>query len=125
VDIPETLIPIVVPLGAFALAAFIVGAVMLANHRARELRHQTIRLALEKGQPIPKELLEPSSPARRGSDLSRGIKLISVGIGLSAFLYLWHHRTWPVGLILIALGIGNLVSHRLAPPPPPPTGPAA
>lgn len=117
-DIPDNLIAILVPMGTFALAAFIVAAALFARHRNQELRHATIRMALDKGQPIPAELLDAPPPRREG-DLPRGVKLLSVGVGLSLFLFLIQNRVWPVGLVLVALGIGYLISHRLAPPPPP------
>jgi hypothetical protein len=111
-DIPDNLIAILVPLGSFALAAFIVGAALFAKHRAQELRHHTIRLALEKGQPLPADLLD--RPATHQADLPRGVKLIALGIGLSAVLGLMHKHAWPVGLILVALGIGYIVAHAVA-----------
>jgi hypothetical protein len=107
----------------FGFTAIVVFTSVYFRHRARQMRHETIRLALEKGQPLPPELLgvlrEPE-PAR--GDLQRGVKLIAVGIGLSVFLFLMHKHAWPVGLILLALGAGYLVSHWLTgrgPPTPP------
>lgn len=95
----------------FGFTLLIVLAVLHARHRAREMRHQTIRLALEKGQPLPPELLEP--PSRPGSDLTRGVKLLALGLGLSLMLLLMEKRAWPVGLILVTLGLGYLASHWL------------
>ncbi len=95
----------------FGFTLAIVVAVLYARHRARQMRHETIRLALEKGQPLPPELLEP--PAARASDLARGVKLLALGLGLSLMLFLMEKRAWPVGLILVALGLGYLVSHWL------------
>jgi len=118
---PSRLVPIVVPLALFSLAAFVVAAALYAGHRARELRHQTIRLALEKGQPLPPELLV--APPRRGSDLSLGVKLVALGAGLCVALFLIHRHVWPAGLVLVALGIGYLVSHALAAPRPEAPGP--
>ena len=95
----------------FGFTLAIVVAVLYARHRARQMRHETIRLALEKGQPLPPELLEP--PAARASDLARGVKLFALGLGLSLMLFLMEKRAWPAGLILVALGLGYLVSHWL------------
>lgn len=122
----ESFIPILIPLGAFALTAVLVGMDQLAKHRARELRHQTIRLLVEKGQPIPPDLLaEPAKkPAARGaaSDLGRGVKLLFTGVGLAVCLYAVGQRWWPSGLLVAIIGLGYLVSHLVTPrqaePPP-------
>ena len=99
----------------FLLVGAIVGSVVFAGHRAREMRYQTIRLALEKGQPLPPELLrdaERHGRLRHGrNDLQRGVIMLFLGMGLSGFLYLSHRRIWGAGFILIALGFGYLVSH--------------
>jgi len=109
----------------FGFTAIIVVVSMYVRHRARQMRHETIRLALEKGQPLPPEVL--SSPR---SDLARGVRLIALGIGLALFLYIMapsgvglhghHGSVWAVGLILIAIGVGHLLSHWLTRERPPP-----
>jgi hypothetical protein len=102
-------------------AVFGIVAVAL-RYRERQLRHETIRLALEKGQPLAPELLEdPPAPQRR-SDLSRGILFICAGAGLSLFLWTADKRSWGAGFVLVALGIGFLASHALAPRRAPPRG---
>ena len=109
----------------FGFTAIIVVVSMYVRHRARQMRHETIRLALEKGQPLPPEAL-----AAPRNDLSRGVRLIALGIGLSAFLYIIapshgglpgrHGNVWAVGLILVAVGVGHLLSHWLTRERPPP-----
>jgi hypothetical protein len=116
----------------FGFTAIIVVVSMYARHRARQMRHETIRLALEKGQPLPPEAL--GSLGSPQQDLTRGVRLVALGIGLSAFLYLLApshgnlhgHNIWAVGLILVAIGVGHLVSYFLTRgrPPPPERGPA-
>jgi len=100
----------------FAFSAAIVGGVLYARHRARQMRYELIRAALEKGQPLPPALLDASAPQSPGSDLSRGVKLLALGVGLSAFLGLMGKHAWPVGFILIFLGLGYLASHWLTRP---------
>ncbi len=98
----------------FGFTAIIVVASMYMGHRARQMRHETIRLALEKGQPLPPEVLGPPR-----QDKTRGVRLIALGIGLGVFLYLLNpstthgHHVWAVGFILVAIGIGHLLSHWL------------
>jgi hypothetical protein len=108
----------------FAFSALIVGIIFYARHREKQLRHETIRLALEKGQALPPELLQGGARTQR-SDLSRGVLLLSVGAGLTLFLAVERHRGWGAGLVLVCLGLGYLVSHALgrrapAPAEPPP-----
>ena len=105
------LTPVLVTAVVFGFTLFIVLAVLYAHHRARQLRHDTIRLALEKGQPLPPELLE--APSRQQNDLARGVKLLALGLGLSLMLFFMEKHAWPVGLILVALGLGYLASHWL------------
>ena len=70
------------------LAAIIIVPRVL-KHREQTRMHETLRLAYEKGQPVPPELIEAmrsSAPVRIEStperDLRRAIVLIGVGIGL-------------------------------------------
>jgi hypothetical protein len=123
----EMLVALGVPIGAFFMAVAIVGLVGYFNHQARKQRHETIRLALEKGQPLPPELLAATRPAR--SDLSSGIQWIFVGVGLGLFLWFFRpeHSLWAVGLILVFVGLGKLVAHAVTSraSPAAPGGPSA
>jgi hypothetical protein len=98
----------------FITAAVIVATVFYFVHRADELKHQTIRMALEKGQPLPPELLH-DGPRRREPDLNRGIKLCFIGAGLSLFFHFLNppgaEHLWAIGLIVLFVGLGHLASH--------------
>jgi hypothetical protein len=109
----EAVVAVLIPLAAFSMSVAIVGLVGYFNHQARKQRHETIRLALEKGQPLPPELLAATRPAR--SDLSSGIQWIFVGVGLGLFLWFFRpeHSLWAVGLILVFVGLGKLVAHAV------------
>jgi hypothetical protein len=86
-----------VPLfGIFMIIAVVIGPIWIANYfRARERAqlHETLRVAYEKGQPPPAELIEkltddgwsPQGRARGGADadLRRAVVLIAVGLGLA------------------------------------------
>jgi hypothetical protein len=123
----EMLVALGVPLGAFFMAVAIVALVGYFKHQERRQRHETIRLALEKGQPLPPELLAPPRPPR--SELASGIQWSFVGVGLSLFLWLFkpERGLWAVGLILLFVGLGKLVAHAVTarPPPAAPARPAA
>lgn len=93
-DIGEHLVPI---MGILMIIAIVVGPGWIRNYyasRERDRMHETLRVALEKGQSLPPELLESlrvrepdaaSAPASKGGDgdLRRGIVLVAVGLGLA------------------------------------------
>jgi len=81
--------------------------------RFRQKRYvqETIRLMVEKGQPIPPELFI-EKPAPR-SDLRRGIVLCALGVGLIVFLLCVSRHVWGIGAIPLFLGLGHLVAWRL------------
>ncbi len=112
-DVNVDLTPILIVSVVFLSSTAIVGIVFWFLHRAKELRHQTIQLALEKGQPLPPELLQGGAKPSRDTDLQKGIKLAFVGLGLSLFFFMMfpHERLWPIGLIVGFVGIGHLVSY--------------
>jgi hypothetical protein len=99
----------------FLTSAIIVATVLLFLHRAKELKHATIRLALEKGLPLPTALLEETPPAPRPSnDLNSGVKLLFIGVGIGLFFYfLGHPRLWAAGFIPGFVGVGYLAAHAL------------
>ena len=123
-DLKETLVPIAVTSVVFLTAAIIVATVFLFLHRAKELKHQTIRLALEKGQPVPAGLLDEAAARPRANDLARGVKAIFAGVGLSLFFWFFHERLWPVGLIPAFIGLGHLAAWALTGRSPPAATPA-
>jgi len=61
------------------------------RERGRKLLHETLRLAYEKGQPVPAELIEalqantdrPANLPTRERDLRRAVIFLSFGIGLA------------------------------------------
>lgn len=93
-DIGDHLVPI---MGILMIIAVVVGPGWIRSYyasRERDRMHETLRVALEKGQPMPPELLatlqgrEPDGlvpPASTGGDgdLRRGIVLVAVGLGLA------------------------------------------
>lgn len=107
---PELLIPIVAILMPIAVVALIA----LFVHRMQADKHATIVNLLEKGLPVPRELLSPQR--REGSPLMRALTLIGVGVGVSAFLgamFGLDHGLWASGLIPLAIGVAQLVAIRL------------
>lgn len=77
---------IFIPLTFFAAIVAIVWLFQHFAHRKRSEAFQTLRLAIEKGQPLTPETLE--SMARISSpiaDLRRGIVFIAIAAGFAAF----------------------------------------
>jgi Domain of unknown function (DUF6249) len=124
-------VPIVaiVFLTLFGAPVLIVAVIMYFGFSKNRMMHRTIRLMVEKGQPVPPALLTPPSPAvRQRSDMRRGVVLLMAGLGLMLFLGAvneWERGAWAVGLIPFLIGAGYLLVWKLEgrkdiPPPPPP-----
>jgi hypothetical protein len=130
-DIPGEIIPLVGIVflsifGAPVLIVILIGVFALLVSRSRQ---RTIRLLVEKGQPVPAELLAPATRAvRRRSDVRRGVVWTMVGLGLMIWLAAvndWEGGAWSFGLIPFLIGLGYLIVWKLENkkdiPPPPPT----
>ena len=91
-DFPPYLIAIVVPIAGLVFGGAVAISAMYFKNRKRELWHETARLALEKGQPLPPALDEedtPSSEQRKDddrNDFRGGFVLVATGAGLYLFL---------------------------------------
>ena len=112
---PEVLIPvcgILMPLG-------VVVAALHFAWKFQERKHKTIVDLLEKGLPVPRELLR--SPRREGSALMRALTLVGVGIGTCGFLgamFQLDHGLWAAGLIPLCIGVAQLIALKLEPQAP-------
>jgi Domain of unknown function (DUF6249) len=129
-DIPTMVIPLVAIVfltifGAPVLIVMLIGVIALIGSR---MRQRTIRMMVEKGQPVPAELLAPEvRRVRRRSDVRRGVVWTMVGLGLMIWLAAvndWEGGAWSFGLIPFLIGVGYLIVWKLEnkkdiPPPPP------
>jgi len=129
-DIPAMVIPLVgivflTIFGAPVLIVFAIGIFALLVSRSRQ---RTIRMMVEKGQPVPAELLAPHTRAvRQRSDVRRGVIWTMIGFGAMIFFGAvndWEGGVWSIGLIPFLIGLGYLMIWKLegkknVPPPPP------
>jgi Flp pilus assembly protein TadB len=111
---PATL-SLLIPFGAFAMVV----AIVFISHRSRDTRqkqhYELVRLALEKGQPIPRELLqppeEPSTAAVPRKDLRQGLILLAVGAAL--FMGAGYGIPFFVAALVAFIGIALIVSSLI------------
>ena len=130
-DIPAMVIPLVgiVFLTIFGAPVLIVMAIGLFALLVSRSRQRTIRMMVEKGQPVPAELLAPHTRAvRQRSDVRRGVIWTMIGLGAMIFFGAvndWEGGVWSIGLIPFLIGLGYLLVWKLegkkdVPPPPGP-----
>jgi hypothetical protein len=106
----------------------IVGGLITANRR-QAMWHETARVALEKGQPMPKspddEAEAEAERKSEGSDIRSGLILIAVGGGLYLFMNaiggskIGYVGAIPgfIGVALLLFGLLSLTFKRKDPPP--------
>ena len=83
---PFGLGPLLIPLAGMALGLVAIVLGMAEKMQKRRLRHELMRVALEKGQPLPPELLD-EAPSKSGRD-DRRSGLIALAVGAALFLFL-------------------------------------
>ena len=120
-------IAVVVILGGLSIAAIVVLGAFISVYRRQKLWHETARIALEKGQPLPRLSDEdkPKSAHRSASeDIRAGLILIGVGGGLYLFLggvggnTISHVGAIPglIGVALLLFGLISLLTQNKPPP---------
>ncbi len=100
----EDFIPVFAIFAVFgSLVAIVFGPQYLKSKERQELQ-ATVRAAIDKGQPLPPEVIEAMSKEAtknvpsRTRDIRRGIIWLAVGIGIAAFGAVgelgWSHDGW-------------------------------
>ena len=120
------LLPIISVLAVFGMPVAIVGLFVLLRHRRNRMLHETLRAMVEKGVPIPPELLsgkgaalaDASNGARHGyKDLRNGLVLIA--LGAAVFIMAGKIGLIP-GFIGVAMIIAWLIGGKTKNHPTPP-----
>jgi hypothetical protein len=117
-DVPWIAIPIVtiIFLTIFGTPILIVAVILYFSFSKTRALHRTVRMMVEKGQPVPEALLNPPPAQRQRSDMRRGVVLAMVGLGLMLFfaaLNDWEGGAWSIGLIPFLIGAGYLLVWKL------------
>ncbi len=117
-DIPDIAVPIVAItlLTVFGAPVLIVAVIMYFSFSKSRALHRTVRMMVEKGQPVPAALLNPPPAQRQRSDMRRGVVLVMIGLGLMVFLGAvndWEGGAWSIGIIPFLIGAGYLLVWRL------------
>jgi hypothetical protein len=109
---PEVIAPLFVPPAFFVTVLVSIAVVLWFRARSERARHEMAMLFMEKGQPVPPELLgRPRLPA---SDLRRGMVLLAMGAGLGlALLVAGQPASAGVGLVPALTGLGYLAVWRI------------
>lgn len=108
---------ILIPLAPFIMVVLIVVVPAWLKSRERKEMQETLRSAIEKGQPLPPEVIEALSrdnikvPATAAKDIRVGMILLSVSIGIALMGYFigfaQDHATYPmIGMAMVPGMIG-------------------
>jgi len=107
----------------FGCPVAIVGLVAYFRARKQKQLHDTLRIMIEKGVPIPPELLRPPitagevSEADKDNDprtaLRQGLFLIALGLGVCIWLWIKSSDSWGLGFIPLLIGLSFLAEWRI------------
>lgn len=118
------MIAIVVPIAGMILGGIMAVSAMYFSHQRRQLWHETARIALERGQPLPVNPEDDGKNLRLRvrtgrNDVRSGLILISVGAGLYFFLWQAGARdAAAVGAIPGFIGVALLLFGLFSSPTP-------
>ena len=102
----------IVFLTIFGTPVAIVAVILYFSFSRSRAMHKTVRMMVEKGQPVPEALLNPPPVVRQRSDLRRGVTWTLIGIGMMVFFGAcndWEGGAWSLGVIPFLIGVGYLI----------------
>jgi hypothetical protein len=109
---PGELVPIVVPIASFGATIAIVAIVLYFRFRSQRLKHELVKVYLDKGQEVPPLVL--GDAPTRNADLRRGLVLLAAGVSLAiAFAIGGQREAIGFGAIPGLIGLAYLVVWRI------------
>ena len=99
-------VSIVVP---FFFLGVMIGCAIYFKYRRNRTLHETLRTMIDKGVPIPPELVVPPgliARRRTGTDLRNGMVMLAIGAGIMIFSWRW-------GLIPALIGVAFLITWKI------------
>jgi len=117
---PDSPVENLVPIVLFLAIAVTYCVKYYFAYRGRQDAQKTVRVALERGDPLSPELLDRlvQAPVPKRTDVRRGVIGICLGIGLGAFGFIVGEEDairpmLAVGLVPLLLGLAYLLLWRL------------
>ena len=108
-----------IPIAVFIAFVLTVLVISYFKHKSRLVVHETIRLALEKGNELSPELIDQIATPKqaKASDLRRGVVSLSIGIAFSVFGFILGEEDAvrpmiAVGMFPAIVGVGYLILWR-------------
>jgi hypothetical protein len=103
---------VVVPIALFGMTFGIMYMVHLFRFKTKKEQMDTIKIMVEKGQPIPPGIFALDDKTTWLGQMNRGLKLSGVGLGLAIFLYTVD-GPWAVGAIPFFAGVAQIISAKM------------
>lgn len=110
---------LLVPLLAISLPVLILAVVLWGRRADQRQRHETIAKFLDKGLPVPEQLMQYQAfrVPMRHSPLRLALGLIGLGLGLGTFLgVVGEPGWWSVGAVPLAVGVAQAIAWHLEKP---------
>jgi len=108
-NLQETLVVAIGMLASLGLPLLLAALILAARHKRARLNQEAILRLVEKGLPVPPELL---APPHRQSGLRGGLVLVALGIGLGTF-FAQLGLPWSIGLIPGLMGVALVVAWKI------------
>jgi hypothetical protein len=111
----STVLPIVIVALVFGVPALVLVIFMGVRSKDRAEMQKTIRMSIEKGQPLPPELIDDLRDTRKGRgrspmrDIRAGIILMAVAGGMTAWNYIDHGGPSGIAAIPGLIGVALLI----------------
>ena len=107
------IVPIVAIIVIFLLAPLlIIIAIFYFVNKNRKDKIKLAQMAMEKGQPIPDELLN-AKPEELSDEYQSGMRQCFVGVGLMIFLYFAAGTIgFGIGALVFCIGLGKIIAAK-------------